>query len=276
MSEQWLGPGEMARRLGVTPKALRVYEREGLVAAGRTEAGWRVYGPAQAARLHQIMALRGLGLPLKRIKTLLVEDGASLADVLSLQRDSLTAQRSKLTAAITLLGLALQKLDDGRDLSLDDLTHLTQETVMQQPAPMVALEAKILAQLNERAPGYDVTPLRDKLVAAIHNTGRTKKDVLAQVTALLTEGTEVMRSHADESEAAKQFVRRYYAVITGLREGVLSEGQAVPADLKSAMTGAMADAMSDPAIAEQSPFDLGVFDFIRRVSKAMKARGDLA
>jgi hypothetical protein len=141
---------------------------------------------------------------------------------------------------------------------------------------MVALEAKILAQLNERAPGYDVTPLRDKLVAAIHNTGRTKKDVLAQVTALLTEGTEVMRSHADESEAAKQFVRRYYAVITGLREGVLSEGQAVPADLKSAMTGAMADAMSDPAIAEQSPFDLGVFDFIRRVSKAMKARGDLA
>ncbi len=42
MSEQWLGPGEMARRLGVTPKALRVYEREGLVTAARTEAGWRV------------------------------------------------------------------------------------------------------------------------------------------------------------------------------------------------------------------------------------------
>jgi len=58
MSEQWLGPGEMARRLGVTPKALRVYEREGLVAAGRTEAGWRVYGPAQAARLHQIIVVR--------------------------------------------------------------------------------------------------------------------------------------------------------------------------------------------------------------------------
>lgn len=276
MSEQWLGPGEMARRLGATPKALRVYEREGLVLAGRTEAGWRVYGPTQAARLHQIMALRGLGLPLKRIKTLLVEDGASLADVLSLQRDSLTAQRDKLDAAIALLGLALQKLDAGRDLSLDDLIHLTKETVMQQPTPMAALEAKMLAQLNERLPGYDVTPLKDKLVATIHNTGRTKEDVIAQVTALLTEGTAVMRSHVDESEAAKQFVRRYYAAATGLRQGVLSEGQAVPADLKSAMTGAMTDAMSDPTIVERLPFDPGVFDFIRRVSKAMKARGELA
>jgi hypothetical protein len=48
MSEQWLGPGEMARRLGVTPKALRVYERDVLVTAARTEAGWRV-APCQGA-----------------------------------------------------------------------------------------------------------------------------------------------------------------------------------------------------------------------------------
>ena len=61
----------MAARLGVSSKALRVYEREGLVEPGRSAAGWRAYGPAQAARLHQIMALRGLGLSLKQIKALL-------------------------------------------------------------------------------------------------------------------------------------------------------------------------------------------------------------
>jgi len=33
---------------------------------------------------------------------------------------------------------------------------------------------------------------------------------------------------------------------------------------------------SDPTIVERLPFDPGVFDFIRRVSKAMKARGELA
>ena len=133
MTERWLGPSEMAARLGVSAKALRVYEREGLVAPGRTAAGWRVYGPAQAARLHQIMALRGLGLSLRQIKALLVDDRASLADVLALQRDSLAAQRGKLDAAIALLGLALLALEAGRDLSLDDLIRLTQETVMDQP-----------------------------------------------------------------------------------------------------------------------------------------------
>lgn len=125
----------MAARLGVSSKALRVYEREGLVAPGRSAAGWRAYGPAQAARLHQIMALRGLGLSLKQIRALLVDDKASLADVLVLQRDSLAAQRGKLDAAIALLGVALLALEAGRDLTLDDLTHLTQETIMTDPVP---------------------------------------------------------------------------------------------------------------------------------------------
>lgn len=125
----------MAARLGVSSKALRVYEREGLVAPGRSAAGWRSYGPAQAARLHQIMALRGLGLSLKQIRALLVDDQASLADILVLQRDSLAAQRGKLDAAIALLGVALLALEAGRDLTLDDLTHLTQETIMTHPVP---------------------------------------------------------------------------------------------------------------------------------------------
>lgn len=125
----------MAARLGVSSKALRVYEREGLVTPGRSAAGWRAYGPAQAARLHQIMALRGLGLSLKQIRALLVDDKASLADVLVLQRDSLAAQRGKLDAAIALLGVALLALEAGRDLTLDDLTHLTQETIMTDPVP---------------------------------------------------------------------------------------------------------------------------------------------
>ncbi len=63
--EQWFGPGETARRLGVTTKALGVYEREGLVVPRGAESQWRLYGPAQISRLHQIIVLRDLGLPLK-------------------------------------------------------------------------------------------------------------------------------------------------------------------------------------------------------------------
>src|SRR2546429_4150570 len=36
----------------------------------RAESRWRLYGPTQIARLHQIIVLRDLGLPLKSIKKL--------------------------------------------------------------------------------------------------------------------------------------------------------------------------------------------------------------
>ena len=65
--ERWLGPGEAAAKLGVTVKALRVYEREGLVKPARTAGGWRAYGPAQIARIHMIIVMRELGLSLKTI-----------------------------------------------------------------------------------------------------------------------------------------------------------------------------------------------------------------
>src|SRR5215468_6550262 len=90
----WFGPGETARRLGVTIKALRVYEREGLVIPHRAESGWRLYGPAQIARLHQIVVLRDLGLSLKSIRKL-VGNRSRLRDVLRLQREALAAQQDK-------------------------------------------------------------------------------------------------------------------------------------------------------------------------------------
>jgi len=37
-------------RLGVSAKALRLYEQRGLIAPLRTAAGWRVYGPDEMAR----------------------------------------------------------------------------------------------------------------------------------------------------------------------------------------------------------------------------------
>lgn len=65
--EPYLRSAEAARRLGVSGKALRIYEAQGLVRAERTAAGWRVYGSEQIARLHQVIALKGFGFPLSRI-----------------------------------------------------------------------------------------------------------------------------------------------------------------------------------------------------------------
>src|SRR5262249_19048367 len=94
--EQWFGPGETACLLGVTTKALRVYEREDLVLPCRAESGWRLYGPIQLARLHQIVVLRDLGLPLKSIKKLM-EGQSRLREVLRLQRESLESRQARIS-----------------------------------------------------------------------------------------------------------------------------------------------------------------------------------
>ena len=52
---------------GVTVKALHHYDRLGLLSPSRTEAGYRVYSARDLETLEQIIALKFLGLPLKKI-----------------------------------------------------------------------------------------------------------------------------------------------------------------------------------------------------------------
>ena len=68
-----LSIGELAARAGVTPEAIRYYEREGVVPpAVRGGAGrYRRYGPADAERLRFIRRARDLGFSLDEVRELL-------------------------------------------------------------------------------------------------------------------------------------------------------------------------------------------------------------
>jgi DNA-binding transcriptional MerR regulator len=64
-----LSSAEIAKRFGISIKALRLYEQHGLLkpsraANGNTSAAWRAYGANQVTRLHQILVLKRLGLSL--------------------------------------------------------------------------------------------------------------------------------------------------------------------------------------------------------------------
>jgi DNA-binding transcriptional MerR regulator len=61
---------ELARRSGVPASTLRYYERAGLLPAGRTGAGYRVYGADALGRLRFIGTGKRLGLPLAEIAEL--------------------------------------------------------------------------------------------------------------------------------------------------------------------------------------------------------------
>jgi DNA-binding transcriptional MerR regulator len=127
---RFFSPSETARRLGVSVKALRVYEAEGLVEPHRTEAGWRVYGPDQMTRLHQVLALKRLGLPLKAIADLLAGRFSALDAVLEVQETALRRKKAEAEKGLRLLASARRRLARGETLSMDDLSELTRETTM--------------------------------------------------------------------------------------------------------------------------------------------------
>jgi DNA-binding transcriptional MerR regulator len=79
----FLNPSEAARRLGVSAKALRLYERIGLIRPIRTAAGWRSYGPAEMARAAEIAALRALGFSLAQVARVLRGESQGLEPALA-------------------------------------------------------------------------------------------------------------------------------------------------------------------------------------------------
>lgn len=84
---------QLAERSGVPATTLRFYEDAGLLAPGRSPAGYRMYGEDAVARLAFIGSAKHLGLPLEEIGELLGvwEDGAC-ADVKADLRPRITAR----------------------------------------------------------------------------------------------------------------------------------------------------------------------------------------
>jgi DNA-binding transcriptional MerR regulator len=99
-SAQFLNPSEAARRLGVSAKALRLYEQRGLIRPVRTEAGWRTYGPTEMARAAEIAALRQLGLSLAQIARVLKGEPEGLAPALAAHQAILESQVRQLAGTI--------------------------------------------------------------------------------------------------------------------------------------------------------------------------------
>jgi DNA-binding transcriptional MerR regulator len=63
--------GELARQTGLSIKTIRYYERRGLLEQPpRTEAGYRLYGPEEVARLRFVQRAKLLALTLEEIREL--------------------------------------------------------------------------------------------------------------------------------------------------------------------------------------------------------------
>jgi DNA-binding transcriptional MerR regulator len=123
-SAQFLNPAEAARRLGVSVKALRLYEQRGLIAPARTAAGWRAYGPDEMARVAEIAALRELGLSLNQVARVLEGNSESLEPVLAAHQAALESRVHQLVDAVDKVRRLRADITGGRALAACELAHL--------------------------------------------------------------------------------------------------------------------------------------------------------
>ena len=124
-STRFLNPSEAAKRLGVSTKALRLYEQRGLVTPMRTAAGWRVYGPNEMAVVGEIVALRDLGLSLGQIARVLGGDATVLESALSAHQSVLEGRLHQLTDVMERVRHLRADLANGRTPATGDLARVT-------------------------------------------------------------------------------------------------------------------------------------------------------
>lgn len=123
-SARFLNPSEAAMRLGVSAKALRLYEQRGLIAPVRSAAGWRAYGPDEMTRAAEIVALRQLGLSLSQVVRVLGGDSDSLEPALAAHQAALEDRVHQLVDAVDKVRCLRADLVGGRAPAVRELARL--------------------------------------------------------------------------------------------------------------------------------------------------------
>lgn len=101
--------GDVAHRAGVSTRALRYYEEQGLLESDRTSTGQRTYPESAVERVRLIQQFFTAGLPSRTILQLLpcVDVGVATPESFAV----LAAERSRITAAMADLVAARDALD---------------------------------------------------------------------------------------------------------------------------------------------------------------------
>ena len=112
--------GELAGTAGVSVRALRYYEEQGLLTSERTGSGQRTYPPPAVDRVQLIQQLYAAGLTSRTILELLpcVDKGVSTPE----SRARLAAERERIDQQITGLLATRDRLDAVIAVA-DDPTH---------------------------------------------------------------------------------------------------------------------------------------------------------
>ncbi|MCL2562501.1 MAG: MerR family transcriptional regulator [Oscillospiraceae bacterium] len=118
--EGYMTVGQLAKKMGITVRALHHYDKQGLLSpSGESEGGYRLYSDKDIVILHQILAMKHLGFSLEDIKTHLVSLDTP-NDVAKALAEHAAAIRSKLESLTnTLVAVEVLKEEVMRMQSVD-------------------------------------------------------------------------------------------------------------------------------------------------------------
>ena len=243
---RYYSPAETARGLGISTKALRYYEQRGLVKPLRTANGWRSYGPVEMTRLHQVFALKRLGLPLNRIAKVLDSQFSELDVVLAVQEIVLRRQLTHTEQALTLLVAARARLTAGDQLSSDDILNLTRQTTMTN-------------QISENEAIGIIQSTFEKHISPeeqgrLQTNGYHPSASNAAWAALHAEAMALMAKGDTGSPEAMELARRWMLEVNRATGGD-------PA-LNKKVRAAWQEALQSPAVEAQVPHALEMMEFI--------------
>jgi DNA-binding transcriptional MerR regulator len=237
VSEREWRVGEVARKAGLTVRALHHYDEIGLlVPSSRSEAGYRLYSDADLRRLYRILSLRQMGFSLEEIGGTLLREGEDPRAALRRHLERIDEQqrlavrlRSRLTRILDMLDRAVEPSGDQFIDAIEVMTRMeryyTDEQLEQLSQRAGALAekgmkraqddwARLIAEVEaERQAGTDpadprLAPLVERWNALIEQFTGGDPGIRASLQKLYeSEGPE-RASHGAVSAETMEYARR--------------------------------------------------------------------
>ncbi len=247
----------VAAQFGISLKALRLYEQLGMLKAPRTAAGWRVFGAAEIERLHAILSLKQLGLPLARIAELLRSGQSDIDVLLSVQETMLLQSRAETDHALKLIGIARARLKGQEILAGEELA---------------ALVRRISATVVRWTPELD--ELAQKIFTPEQRAQMRRQEQDPDAAAQMSEAWEVLMADIDRLVPHAD-PQGEDALALGRRMVTLFRGKSGDKETWNAHARFWQEATSDPTTAGQLQAGSARYAFVAKVLTALGARGEV-
>jgi DNA-binding transcriptional MerR regulator len=226
--------GDFARAGGISVRTLHHYDRLGLVTpAGRDDTGYRYYTSRELVALQQVLTLRYLGFPLRRIGELMGRPGFDVEASLRAQRRVLQERRDEIDDVASALDRMLQRFEQTSEWDWSLVSEASREAsralarkenTMDQEEMMKRFE-ELGAQL---APGERERIEQDWAALMAEVQASIGLDVHDPKAVALAERWEALRLQTEAAYTSRGFGDLWQAVGENYRNGSMAQNPNAP------------------------------------------------